>query len=413
MKKVDVIRSGSLSSIIGPSGTMKRIIRNSDYFKSRGYDISIYTHDSISSGMPNVIPDMKVGELLRSRPLYKKILTKISKAARLQAKRNILLANFYLKRSDNHQKRLINYYLSLNRTPDIVVLHSESEAYWFMRLNKGPMPKIVTFLHSDGTGSMVLSYFPCIKGRKGERHQKEMLEIASSHTDKLVFISRIARDKYIKDHPNYNLKKIGIAVNGIEDYTDEEKETLRLIDSRYSKFKYRLCCVGTINRRKGQWRVLEVLSKLISEKLNDIHLSIIGEGPQREELEMFVTKHRLTDNVSFEGAVDNSEIYKYLAENNIFVLMSDNEGLPISIIEAMRAGLPIIATNVAGIPETIDDNGFLLDLDNDALFKILDNLDKYDWDNLGKLSRQKFEKEFLFSRMAEDYCDIMDSLFSE
>lgn len=92
--------------------------------------------------------------------------------------------------------------------------------------------------------------------------------------------------------------------------------------------------------------------------------------------------------------------------------MSDNEGLPISIIEAMRAGLPIIATNVAGIPETIDDNGFLLDLDNDALFKVLDNLDMYDWDNLGKLSRQKFEKEFLFSRMAKDYCDIMDSLFS-
>lgn len=412
MKKIDVIRSGTLSSIIGPSGTMKRIIKNSDYFKSRGYDINIYTHDSMSNGIPNIIPDMKVGESLKSRPLYKKILTKISKAARLQAKRNILLANFYLKRSDNHQKRLINYYLSLNRTPDIVVLHSESEAYWFMRLNKGPMPKIVTFLHSDGTGSMVLSYFPCIKGRKGERHQKEMLEIASSHTDKLVFISKIARDKYIKDHPNYNLKKIGIAVNGIEDYTDEEKETLRLIDSRYSKFKYRLCCVGTINRRKGQWRVLEVLSKLSSEKLNDIHLSIIGDGPQRDELEMFVAKHGLTDNVSFEGAVDNSEIYKYLAENNIFVLMSDNEGLPISIIEAMRAGLPIIATNVAGIPETIDDNGFLLDLDNDALFKVLDNLDKYDWNNLGNLSRKKFEKEFLFSRMAKDYCDIMDSVLS-
>lgn len=412
MKKIDVIRSGTLSSIIGPSGTMKRIIKNSDYFKSRGYDINIYTHDSMSNGIPNIIPDMKVGESLKSRPLYKKILTKISKAARLQAKRNILLANFYLKRSDNHQKRLINYYLSLNRTPDIVVLHSESEAYWFMRLNKGPMPKIVTFLHSDGTGSMVLSYFPCIKGRKGERHQKEMLEIASSHTDKLVFISRIARDKYIKEHPNYNLKKIGIAVNGIEDYTDEEKETLRLIDSRYSKFKYRLCCVGTINRRKGQWRVLEVLSKLSSEKLNDIHLSIIGDGPQRDELEMFVAKHGLTDNVSFEGAVDNSEIYKYLAENNIFVLMSDNEGLPISIIEAMRAGLPIIATNVAGIPETIDDNGFLLDLDNDALFKVLDNLDKYDWNNLGNLSRKKFEKEFLFSRMAKDYCDIMDSVLS-
>lgn len=412
MKTIDVIRSGSLSSIIGPAGTMKRIIKNTEYFRERGYDINIYTHDSIVYNRPNIIPEKSFEESSKARPLHKRILTKISKKARLRAKNNVFLANFYIKRNDDKQKRLINYYLSLDRKPDIVVLHSEAEAYWFLRLNKGWSPKIVTFLHSDGTGSMTLSYFPCIRGKEGERHLQEMLNGAADGTDKLVFISKIARDTYINNHPDYPLKKIGLAVNGIEDFSEYEKEIIKTLTGRYTNFKYRLCCTGTINRRKGQWRILEVLSKLGKEKITDIHVSFIGDGPQKEELQDFVEKHSLTENVTFEGAIDNSQIYKYLFENNIFVLMSENEGLPISIIEAMRAGLPIISTNVAGIPETIDKNGLLLELDNDALYNILNNLDNYDWEKLGILSRKKFERDFLFSRMAKDYCDIMDSLFS-
>lgn len=413
MKKIDVIRSGSLSSIIGPAGTMKRIIKNSEYFKSRGYDINIFTHDSISSGKSNVIPECNATGSKNGRPLYKRILTKISKKARLKAKHNTLLANFYLKKSDNSHKRLINYYLSLNKRPDIVVLHSEAEAYWFLRLNKsGWSPKIVTFLHSDGTGSMTLSYFPCIKGRKGERHLKRMLADATEGTDKLVFISQIAMNRFKSNHPDYPLNKIGLAVNGIEDFTEEEKSNLKMIKGRYDKYKYRLCCTGTINRRKGQRRILETLSRLPSDKLKDIHVSFIGDGPEKDALQEFVIKHRLENNVTFEGTIANAEVYKYLAEHNIFILMSDNEGLPISIIEAMRAGLPVISTNVAGIPETVDDNGILLNLDNEALFDIMNNLDQYDWEHLGQLSRKKFERDFLFSRMAKDYCDIMDSIFN-
>lgn len=411
MKTIDVIRSGSLSSIIGPAGTMKRIIKNSDYFKSRGYDINIFTHDSIKYNKSNVIPGQSLNESLRNRPIYKRILTKISKKARLKAKYNVFLANFYLKRSDKNQKHLIQYYLSLNRNPDIIVLHSEAEAYWFLHLNKGNLPKIVTFLHSDGTGSMTLSYFPCIKGRKGERHLKQMLLEASAGTDKLVFISKIARIRFMADHPDYPLNKIGLAVNGIEDFSDEEKKIISSIESRYEQFKYRLCCVGTINRRKGQWRILEVLRRLDKEKLNEIHVSFIGDGPQKEELQELVSNYGIDENVAFEGAIDNSKIYKYLSEHNIFILMSDNEGLPISIIEAMRAGLPIISTNVAGIPETVDKNGILLELDHEILYDLLNNLDKYNWGKMGILSRQKFENEFLFSRMAKEYCDIMDSLF--
>lgn len=51
MKTVDVIRPGSLRTIIGPSGTLKRIIQNKDYFEHRGYLINVYTHDNINGSL--------------------------------------------------------------------------------------------------------------------------------------------------------------------------------------------------------------------------------------------------------------------------------------------------------------------------------------------------------------------------
>ena len=55
MKVVDVIRPGSLRTIVGPSGTLKRIIKNQGYFKSRGYNINIFTHDNITERLYKVM----------------------------------------------------------------------------------------------------------------------------------------------------------------------------------------------------------------------------------------------------------------------------------------------------------------------------------------------------------------------
>ena len=66
--------------------------------------------------------------------------------------------------------------------------------------------------------------------------------------------------------------------------------------------------------------------------------------------------------MTFYGNVRNEEIHSRITDEDIFVLMSNNEGLPISIIEAMRAGLPIISTNISGIPEQVTSfyNGILI-----------------------------------------------------
>lgn len=87
---------------------------------------------------------------------------------------------------------------------------------------------------------------------------------------------------------------------------------------------------------------------------------IIGEGPERRNLEQQIAKYQLQNKVLLLGALPQA--YRYLRAFDFFILPSVKEGFPYAILEAMAAGLPIVATSVGGLPEIIEDgrNGFLV-----------------------------------------------------
>ena len=89
-------------------------------------------------------------------------------------------------------------------------------------------------------------------------------------------------------------------------------------------------------------------------------ITILGEGPLREELESFVKEHQIC-NVSFAGRIDNDEIYRYLSQSDIMVSSSRFDNMPVSVLEGWNAGLLVIASNVGGIPYMIrnGENGLL------------------------------------------------------
>ena len=132
--------------------------------------------------------------------------------------------------------------------------------------------------------------------------------------------------------------KVQAVVNGIDDIMPEQKIYVEGKRKDSYQRKYRLISCGSINGRKGQWMVIEALGRLPEEKRNNIDYTILGDGPERVTLENKAKEYGL-NNVKFVGSVPNVEVYKYLAEANIAVLMSRNEGLPLSLIEALRCGL--------------------------------------------------------------------------
>ncbi len=171
---------------------------------------------------------------------------------------------------------------------------------------------------------------------------------------------------------------------------------------------------------------VDILIRSAAELKNIIHnslfiIQILGGGPEEKKLKDLAKELKIYDTVQFLGHIDQEKIYDYLAEADIFVRPSRTEGLGISFLEAMGAGLPIIATAVGGIPDFLGDGetGLFCKVDNpkdladkiDRLIKdeelakrLAENgrklvLEKYDWNNISdkmeNIFRQTLEREKL------------------
>jgi glycosyltransferase involved in cell wall biosynthesis len=163
--------------------------------------------------------------------------------------------------------------------------------------------------------------------------------------------------------------------------------------------------VGRLNEVKCQDRLIRSFHQIRAE-FPDARLLLVGDGPKRDDLHALVAELGLTESVCFAGYQARPE--RYLQVMDVFALPSRAEGLPLAILEAWAAGLPVIATRVGGIPQLIDDgrNGWLVDSgDEPALTDALRQLlaEPALAQRLGQAGRQRAESDFDTRRMASDY----------
>ena len=106
------------------------------------------------------------------------------------------------------------------------------------------------------------------------------------------------------------------------------------------------------------------------EQINDAELSIAGSGPDFEIWQQYIQDKNIT-NVKLLGEIQSFSAFN---EYDAFMLISNSEGLPISAIEAMSAGLPLIVSNVGGCPELINSNGILVENDIESITNAINKL---------------------------------------
>lgn len=111
-----------------------------------------------------------------------------------------------------------------------------------------------------------------------------------------------------------------------------------------------IVCVAALRREKGHDTLLAAFAQ-VRVAIPAARLVLVGDGPYRPQVEAMVRAAGLTDIVHLTGRA--VEIWPHLAEADVFVLASPSEALGIAIMEAMAAGLPVVASDVGGIPELV------------------------------------------------------------
>jgi glycosyltransferase involved in cell wall biosynthesis len=117
----------------------------------------------------------------------------------------------------------------------------------------------------------------------------------------------------------------------------------------------RLICVGRLSPEKGQPGLLQALA-VVAKEVPQLSLILVGDGPDRRQLERLARELSVTSHVTFAGRLSEQDTLKEIAASDILVLPSFMEGLPIVLMEAMALGVPVIASRVAGIPELVEDS---------------------------------------------------------
>mgnify|MGYP001069028730 CR=1 FL=1 len=176
---------------------------------------------------------------------------------------------------------------------------------------------------------------------------------------KLIAVSGQLEDSLKIDFPNKTIVKIPNFVNfqSLQTYKNSAKKDTK---------KIKIGFIGRLIPLKRIDLFIQTIESIANNSTHPIEAAIIGDGPLKEEIDKIVKNKGLENVISIKGLVD--PIYPEFAKLDILLMPSDHEGLPMTILEAMALGVAVVAHNVGGIPEALN-NGQAGILVNDHTYQ--------------------------------------------
>lgn len=219
-----------------------------------------------------------------------------------------------------------------------------------------------------------------------------------------VALSESVKKSIIKEYL-LSEKKVPVIFNGIDLKKCLIKRNYALNES------FKILHVGRFSKQKNHLGLIRAFG-LFHERCPNSQLYLIGEGAEYCKVKQLVAEKKLQNDVFFVGVTD--KVFDFMSQSDVFILPSFYEGVPMTLIEAMGTGLPIIASNVGGVPDMLKNNieGILVDLDEQNIAKAI--FDLYDNENLRKkIGENALKRSQIFSSsmMASEYIKIYEGLF--
>jgi glycosyltransferase involved in cell wall biosynthesis len=240
------------------------------------------------------------------------------------------------------------------------------------------------------------------------------IRVASFLGTRLVTVSHQMK-QYLSSLGKFRNGALQTIVNGV----DLDKFSLSVNRNAYPELDLNpgdivLVCVGRLEEIKGHDILLTALAKI--ESKNQVKLLIVGDGPRRNEIERQIDKENLQNNVRLLG--HREDVPALLNLSDCFVLSSRSEGLSCSIIEAMAAGLSIVASDVGGNSELVANgvNGYLVPPDNPEVLSMrLQSVinDAARRRKFGQMSLKRVRDYYSIDIMINKYVDNYDEMIAK
>lgn len=229
---------------------------------------------------------------------------------------------------------------------------------------------------------------------------KRRAEKAYKNADCLITVSSLLSEM-IQYH--FNIKSV--VVHNIVDVNN-----FKYIETK-KRDLFTFVSVGGLIQRKGFDILINAFSRA-NFKVN-VELKIIGNGPEYNSLQKQINSLGLSDQVKLLGFLNRNEISNIMQKSEVFVLSSRVETFGVVYIEAMAAGLPVIATKCGGPEDFVNEgNGLLVPVDDvdslaNALKVMYDTIDQYDKKNISNECKNIFSPTSISSQLTDIYHNII------
>jgi glycosyltransferase involved in cell wall biosynthesis len=191
-----------------------------------------------------------------------------------------------------------------------------------------------------------------------------------------------------------------VVYNGVNDLT-------KLYNSKkiINKSKLRIIMVSRFDELKDHKLLIKAC-----EKMPNVVINFLGDGPTLSKIKNYYMNSNCMCTVNFHGSV--YDVGRYLAENDVFALISQKEGFPMSTLEAMSFGLPVIISDVGGAAECVFDNGFVVKMNDlsalrNSISYFINNFELID--GMGAQSRKIYENSFTENIMYEKTINVFNN----
>jgi sugar transferase (PEP-CTERM/EpsH1 system associated) len=228
--------------------------------------------------------------------------------------------------------------------PDIVLTHSVKSHFLLWRAQLWKRFPWIAFHHGYTTTDRKMRLYNQLD-RWSLPHASRIVTVCEAFARELADSRSVSSEKIIVQHNSIRHEPLPVA---------EEVQALKR-ELGINDNERMLLSVGRLSQEKAHidlLRAFKILRELHSEI--EVRLVIVGDGPERAKLEAVAASLGVNAQLKFAGQV--RDVRPYYAAADVLANSSESEGSPYVLLEAMAAGLPIVATAVGGVPEILDDN---------------------------------------------------------